>query len=99
MLPERVDFHTEITMRPLILASLFALSACDERVRIATPPVDLLTCQAMPVAPDLPERDGTDAAQSKRDEMTLDFVLELRSAYASCAGNLLGVKRWAETVD
>lgn len=82
----------------MILSSL-ALTGCDKRVRIATPPVDLLTCDAMPRAPDLSALDGTPATQRARDVMMLGYVLALRSAYGSCAGNLAGVKAWAEVVE
>lgn len=82
-------------MIPFVMAS----SACHERVRIATPPIELLTCDAMPSAPALPALDGMAETQRARDVMMLGYVLALRSAYGSCAGNLAGVKAWAEVVE
>lgn len=59
---------------------------------IAKPPLDLLTCADEPVAPELPGRD----AQVARDQMTLNYILGLRSAWGSCHAAVAGVRAWSE---
>lgn len=78
------------------LASV-SLIACTEHVRLTTPPAELLTCEAMPPAPDLPAQ--TPETQRARDMLTLGYILALRTAYGSCAGNLAGVRAWSEKVE
>lgn len=78
--------------------TLLNVSACTpERVRIATPPPELLTCEPMPDAPALP--DQAPETQRARDLLMLGYVLALRTAYGSCAGNLAGIRAWSVTVD
>lgn len=69
-----------------------ALTGCgQERPAIAKPPADLLVCADEPVAPDLPGRDE----QARRDVMTLDYILALRSAWGDCFAKVAGVRAWA----
>lgn len=85
-------------MRLIVCFLALASTACaPERVRIATPPVELLTCKPMPPAPDLPAQ--APETQRARDMLMLGYVLALRTAYGSCAGNLAGVRAWAEKVE
>lgn len=87
-------------MRHLILPALFTLTACgNERPRIVKPPAELQTCAAEPAAPLLPERDGTDETQIRRDTMTLEFILALRSAWGDCAARVAGVRAWSDALD
>lgn len=85
-------------MTATILCALL-LSACDPHVRIATPPPEYLTCADEPVAPMLPERDGTVTTEVARDVATLGYVLGLRSAWGDCAAKVAGVRAWAERVE
>lgn len=79
----------------MIISSL-ALTACgNERPVVSKPPVALLTCADEPVAPDLPGRDQ----QSARDELTLEYVLSLRSAWGDCFAKIAGVKAWANEME
>lgn len=80
--------------RLLLLATiplLTGLKACrQERPAIVKPPADLLVCADEPVVPDLPVRDQ----QAKRDAMTPDYVLALRSAWEDCFAKVAGVRAW-----
>lgn len=92
----------DYTQKALCIAgaafTLLNLSACTpERVRIATPPAELLTCDPIPDVPTLP--DQTPETQRARDLLTLGYILALRTAYGACAGNLAGVRAWAEKVE
>lgn len=83
--------------RRLALPMLLALSACQPgRPVAALPPVELMTCAGEPAAPNLPERDGTEAVQTARDLIMLDAYLALRSAWGDCAAKLAGVREWRE---
>jgi hypothetical protein len=87
-------------MKALILPALFTLSACGTPpVRIALPPVELTTCADEPSTPDIPARDGTDAVQQQRDELTLAYILGLRSAYGDCKSKVAGIKAWRDSVE
>lgn len=87
-------------MRHLIIASVLCLTACNTpRPRIVKPPVELQTCAAEPAAPNLPERDGTDETQIRRDTMVLEYVLNLRSAYGDCLAKVAGIKAWSDGLD
>ena len=69
-----------------------ACAACGPtRIETVKPPADLLICADEPVAPDLPGREE----QDRRDRMTLDYVLALRSAWGDCASKVAGVRAWA----
>ena len=80
----------------LTILSSLALTGCgQERPVVAKPPVALLECRDEPVAPDLPGRDQQDA----RDQMTLDYLLNLRSAWGDCSSKVSGVKAWADSLN
>ena len=86
-------------MKRLIVLGALALTACgNERPRIVKPPAELQSCAAEPAAPNLPERDGTDAVQLERDRLVLAYVLELRSAWGSCFAAVAGIKAWSDAV-
>lgn len=76
------------------------LTACgQDRPRLAPVPVDLTTCAPEPEAPSLPAQDWTSiaaaqAVQMVRDALTLDYALNLRSAYGSCKSKVDGVAAW-----
>lgn len=77
------------------ILSATGLTACgNERVRLASVPVELTFCAKEPAAPDLPARDGTEAVQVERDRLTLDYVLALRSWAGDCAAKVAGVAAW-----
>ncbi len=84
----RAKLHLCLTI-PLAMA---CASCGQERPAIAKPPADLLVCSNEPVAPDLPGRDE----QARRDAMTLDYILALRSAWGDCFAKVAGVRAWAE---
>lgn len=82
-----------------ICLTVATLTACGtERPVTVLPPVELTICDDMPQAPDLPERDGTNAIEIARDRMTLAYILALRSAYASCRGKVDGLAVWREAM-
>lgn len=58
------------------------------------PPVELSQCGEEPPTPSLPERDGTDAVQRIRDEMTLAYIFALHEAYSSCKARVMGLAEW-----
>lgn len=75
--------------------SALALTGCGQaRVETVKPPAALLTCADEPVAPELPGRDE----QARRDALTLDYVLALRSAWGDCSAKVAGVRAWAEAL-
>lgn len=87
-------------MKPIALLPLIALAACQQpRPVIIAPPAELATCAAMPDAPDLPAKDGTDATQLVRDQLILEYVLALRTAHADCFAKVVGLARWRESVE
>lgn len=87
--------RARLLLIPTILSAL-ALTGCgQERPAIAKPPADLLTCADEPVAPSLPGRDE----QARRDALTLDYVLALRSAWGDCSSKVAGVRAWADALD
>ena len=73
---------------PLLLVS----TACGDKVHVKAtkPPVQLLTCADEPIAPQLPE------PGVERDRLVLAYVLAWRIAWGDCAGNIAGIKRWAD---
>jgi len=86
----------KLRLAATILCAL-ALTACgQERPRIALPPADLATCAGEPLAPALPPRDGSELVQAVRDALTLDYILDLRSAGGDCRAKVLGLKAWSE---
>lgn len=78
------------------MLSSLALTGCgQERPAIAKPPAHLLTCKDEPVAPELPGMDE----QAKRDALTLDYILSLRSAWGDCSAKVAGVRAWADSLN
>lgn len=85
-------------IRRIILVGVASaiLTACGQtRPVIAKPPVALLSCQDEPTAPDLPSRDQQDA----RDRLTLDYLLNLRSAWGDCSSKVAGIAAWANEME
>jgi hypothetical protein len=90
----------------LTFLPLLALASCGqpERVTIVKPPVSLTTCADEPDAPSLPSVDWTSVEtarpiQRQRDEATLGYILNLRSAFGSCKGTVAGVAAWSEELE
>lgn len=84
--------------RTVALFLTVALAACGQpRPVIIAPPVELATCALMPDAPDLPAQ--SPETQRARDEMVLQFILALRSAYADCAAKVAGIAAWRDGVE
>ncbi|MBF5091908.1 hypothetical protein F1640_18305 [Novosphingobium sp. NBM11] len=76
-----------------------ALTACGTTTRLAPLPTDLTSCDAEPVAPEIPAIDWSsiEAARASvglRDRLTLDFILALRSAGGSCRSKVAGSAAW-----
>jgi hypothetical protein len=88
-------------MKQLVLIAPLALVACGQQPEPITtlPPAELRSCIEMPDAPSLPAKDGTEATQLIRDQMTLDYILGLRTAYADCAAKVAGFDAWAREVE
>ena len=70
------------------------LGACGPKVHVKAtkPPVELLTCSAEPLAPELP------APGIERDQIVLNYLLAMRAAYGDCASKVAGVKSWADAM-
>jgi hypothetical protein len=74
------------------LAMLCVACGKDKPVLIL-PPIELTTCAAEPLAPDLPGREF----QTERDELTFEYVLAIRAAWGDCAAKVDGLRTWRET--
>jgi len=83
-------------MKHLILLAPILLTACGPKeVPVSIlPPAELATCADMPSSPNIPARDGTSEIERFRDQLTLDYILALRSAYGSCRGKVDGYAAW-----
>ena len=81
-------------MRALFCLAPLALAACNQPGKpvIVLPPIELTTCADEPPAPDLPPP----TQQARRDELTLAYILGLRSAWGSCHAVVDGIKAWRE---
>lgn len=65
------------------------------------PPAELAVCKDEPVPPALPEQDWTTLERARiiqrsRDELTLDYILGLRSAWGDCRAQVDGLAAWRE---
>ncbi len=78
----------------MILSSLSLTGCAPQRLEIAAPPAQLLTCADEPLAPDLPGRDQ----QPTRDALMIEYTLALRSAWGSCHAAVDGMRSWAEAL-
>ena len=87
-------------MKRLLILAPFALAACGQREVpvLILPPAELSECADMPESPNIPARDGTDETQRVRDQLTLDHILNLRTAYGSCRSKVDGLKAWRDSV-
>lgn len=81
----------------LILCATVLTACGQERPALVLPPAELTHCADEPQAPAIPARDGTQAAQDERDRLTLDYVLDLRSAYGDCRARVDGLRAWRDT--
>lgn len=80
--------------------AIINLTACaPARPVVVLPPADLATCAAEPPAPSLPDRDGTDETQLRRDTLTLDYILSLVGAGSDCRAKVRGLKAWRDEMD
>ena len=84
----------------IICASFATLTACGQKEVpvLILPPAELSECADMPESPNIPSRDGTDETQRVRDQLTLDHILNLRTAYGSCRSKVDGLKAWRDSV-
>lgn len=77
------------------------LTACDpKRIEAVRPPVALTECADEPTAPALPPVDWSSVEtarpiQRQRDEATVDYLLQLRSAYGSCKADVVAIREWS----
>lgn len=81
---------TTISRRFTITLLGFTLAACGssrERVQIAVPPAQYLTCKAEPAVP-----------ASLTDATVAAFIVDLRGAGADCRGKLKAVRDWSAEV-
>ena len=90
-------------MRHLILPALFALSACNPQVRLATPPPQYLECADWPKSPDLPAQTWLDletarARAAQRDALVLTYIQAGFAAHADCKSKVAGVAAWSDKV-
>jgi hypothetical protein len=89
----------------LFLPLLVVLAACEpKRIELVKPPVALTACADEPVAPDLPAVDWTSVEtarpiQANRDDLTLDYILALRSAGGDCSADVAGIKAWSDGLE
>ena len=59
---------------------------------LVLPPASLTECSAEPLAPELPSREY----QNERDNLTLAYVLALRSAWGDCKSKTEGLRAWMD---
>ena len=88
-------------MNRLIFLAPLALAGCGQTevpVLIA-PPIELTTCADMPESPNIPARDGLPETERVRDQLTLDYIMNLRTAYGDCKGKVDGLKAWVDAVE
>lgn len=85
-----------LRLAAMTLCALGLVGCGQDRPRIALPPIELTTCADEPEAPELPVQSAE--TQRMRDELMLDFVLALRSAWGDCRAQVDGLKAWRETV-
>lgn len=78
----------------LTILCAMPLGACEKKVLAVAvrPPASLLTCQAEPGAPELPE------PGIERDRIVLAYLLAMRAAYGDCASKVAGVRSWADAL-
>lgn len=82
-------------MKPLALLAPLALAACGQPQPMPIlPPAELATCANEPTPPELPGKDQ----QAERDRLTLDFILNLRSAGNDCRSKVHGLATWMESM-
>lgn len=80
--------------------SVLALTGCgQDRPRITPLPPELTECADEPDAPALSAQDWSSveaamAAQKVRDDVTLEYLLTLRSAFGDCKAKVAGAKAW-----
>lgn len=79
----------------MMLSGLLLTGCGQDRVRVALPPVELTECAEEPLVPDLPGRED----QARRDAMTLEYLLSLRSAWGDCKSRVAGLKGWRESME
>ena len=88
-------------MKCIVLSTAFMLTACGQTevpVLIA-PPIELTTCADIPESPNIPARDGLPETERVRDQLTLDYILNLRTAYGDCKGKVDGLAAWVDAVE
>lgn len=73
--------------------AMLCVACGTEKPVLILPPIELTTCAAEPVAPDLPAPEFA----AKRDEMMLNFTLDLRKAWGDCRAKVDGLRKWRET--
>lgn len=79
-----------------MILSLPLLTACEpKRIEIVKPPAALTECADEPGAPALPGREQ----QAERDRLTLDYILNLRSAWGDCRSKVDGIRAWSDALD
>lgn len=72
-------------------------------MRLSQLPAELTTCADEPIAPALPPRDGKqglelELVQQTRDQMTLDHILDWRTAWGDCRAKVDGAREWNQRV-
>ncbi len=95
--------QTNARNRLLLAATIPLLTlcvACGEKVAVKAtkPPAKLLECAGEPLAPILPPKDGTEATQIIRDQLTLTYTLAMRAAWGDCKADVVGTKAWADAL-
>ena len=87
-------------MKYILCLAPILLAGCTKEVPVSIlPPPELATCADMPESPNIPSRDGTSETQRVRDQLTLDYVLGLRTAYGSCRSKVDALKVWREGME
>ena len=86
-------------MRPLIIASLFALTACGQPIKVnaPAPPAEWLSCQPAPETPTLAPLAPVAGTYAKpdvdaRDSVIARYLLALRAAHFDCENALAKVR-------
>ena len=75
-----------------MIALALLLTACGEKPVLVLPPANLASCADEPLAPELPSREY----QNERDNLTLEYILALRSAWGDCKSKTEGLRAWMD---
>lgn len=84
--------HGRRHLAAMILCGALLTACAPARPVVILPPIALTECADEPVAPELPGRER----QLERDQITLVYILAMRSAWGDCRAKVDGLRAWRE---